>query len=290
MPTPRARRWPTTWCCALAFFGAAGCGGSTTSAADGGLDATTQHDAGADDAPGRAVIEIYVEGDATPKSYADGYSGQTPRDLYLGLQRFELLRSLGDSLPVKVFDVSPSYLEVEMSAKSLVGVGRTPDIPAGTYTHGRVLLTMARSTVDVTAHTGALSLAGTMTILDAISDATIDGTPYAKGQCQLTFVSGGVTNTQASTLPPLPSTAGGTIVDEGPRTWMVFPFPTPLAIDPTDSTTHQATITYEIFESFRWEEKQLTDYTNSVWDVSANIIDSEVVKNFGATGYRIETL
>lgn len=288
MPMRPARWWPWRWCCALAIVVAAGCGGGTTAATDGGADA--QGDAGADDAPGRSVIEIFVEGDATAKTFTDGYSGQTPRDFFLGLQRFELLRAIDDPAPVKVFDLSPGYTEVDMSTKTLVGVGRTPDIPAGTYTHGRVLLTMARFTVDATAHSGAAQLAGTMTVLDAISATTIDGTPFTKGQGQLHFVSGSFTNTQAYTLPPLPGTAGGTIVDDGPRTWMVFPFPLPMAIDPTDSTTHQAAIIYETYESFRWEEKPLTGYATGAWDVNANLVDTEAVKNFGATGYRVETL
>jgi hypothetical protein len=280
--------WWWSWCCALAIGAAAGCGGSTSSAADGGADALAQ-DAGAD-APGRSVIEIYVEGDPTAKTFTDGYSGQTPRDFFMGLQRFELLRSIDDPAPVKVFDLAPGYMEVDMSTKSLVGVGRTPDIPAGTYTHGRVLLTMARFTVDATAHSGAAQFAGTMTVLDAISETTIDGTPFTKGKCELTFTAGSFTNTQSYTLPPLPGTAGGTLVDDGPRTWMVFPFPTPMAIDPTDTTTHQATVIYETFESFRWEEKPASGYLDGAWDVNANLVDSEVVKNFGATGYRVETL
>jgi hypothetical protein len=286
--TMRPAGW-WSWCGALAIVAAAGCGGSSTSAADGGTDALAQDDAGGD-APGRSVIEIYVEGDPTAKTFTDGYSGQTPRDFFMGLQRFELLRSINDSAPVKVFDLAPGYVEVDMSTKSLVGVGRTPDIPAGTYTHGRVLLSMARFKVDATAHSGGTQFAGTMTVLDAISETTIDGTPFTKGRCELTFTAGSFTNTQDYTLPPLLGTAGGTIVDDGPRTWMVFPFPSSMVIDPTDTTTHQATVSYETYESFRWEEKQASGYLDGAWDVNANLVDTEVVKNFGATGYRVETL
>ena len=286
---------PAAWCrgvwgCALAVAVATGCGGSATSAPDGGDDAAAQDGAVAEDAAGRAVIEIYVEGDPTAKTFTDGYSGQTPRDYVMGLQRFDLLRSSNDPTPVTVFDYGPGYTEVDMSTKTLVGVGRTPDIPAGSYSHARVLLAMARFTVNASAHSGSLGLPGAITATSALSDTIIDGTPFTKGQCQFEFVSGSITNTLGGALPPLPATAGGTIVDDGQRTWMVFPFAAPLAVDPGDAATHQATITYETFESFRWEEQALTGYTTGVWDVNADFVSSEVVKNFGATGYRVETL
>jgi hypothetical protein len=287
MPMARARWW-AAWCGALALV-AAGCGGSSSAPADAGGDAVAPDDVATGDAPGRAVIEIYIEGDPSTKTFTDGFSGQTPRDYFMGLQRFELLRAADDPAPVTVVDVSPGFTEVDMSQKTLVGVGRTGQIPAGTYSHGRALLAMARFTVDATAHSGSASLAGTMTILDAISDVTIDGTPFTKGQCQLHFVSQSFSNTQAYALPPLPGTAGGTIVDDGPRTFMLFPFPLPLAIDPADTATHKATVTFETFESFRWEEKQLGGYADGVWDVAMNVADAEAVKNFGATGYGLAT-
>jgi hypothetical protein len=277
----------TSWCCALVLVVAAGCGGGSSTAVDGGGDAPAQDGGG--DAPGRSVIEIYVEGDPAPKTFTDGYGGQTPRDFFMGLQRFDLLRAVDDPDPVTVFDHSPGYVEVDMSTRSLVGVGRTPQVPAGTYTHGRVLLAMARFVVDATAHSGGAQLAGTMSIVDAISATTIDSRPFTKGQCELEFKAGSITNTMSYPLPPLPGTAGGTIVDDGDRTWMRFPFPTPIVIDPTDTATHQATIVYETFESFRWEEEQLAGYVDGAWDVNAIVADSEAVRNFGATGYRVDT-
>jgi hypothetical protein len=289
MPVARARWW-AGWCGAVALAAAVGCGGSSsTPATDGGADALAQDDAPTGDAPGRAIIEIYIEGDPSPKTFTDGYSGQTPRDFFMGLQRFELLRAADDADPVTVLDLTPGYIEVDMSQKTLVGAGHTGEIPAGTYSHGRALLVMARFTVDATAHSGTASLAGTMTILDAISDVTIDGTAWTKGQCQLKFESGSFSNTQSYPLPALQGTAGGTVVDDGPRTFMLFPFPLPMQIDPSDTATHKATVTFETYESFRWEEQQLSGYTDGAWDIAMTVADAEVVKAFGATGYRLAT-
>lgn len=285
MPVARVTWWVAG--CGLLALLAIGCSGGSSSTADGGPDGH-QADAG-EDAPGRAVIEIYFEGDSTPKTYGDGYSGQTPRDYFMGVQRFELLRAADDPDPVTVFDFAPGYTEVDMATKTLVGVGRTGQIPAGTYSHGRLLLTMARLTVNATAHGGTTSLGGTMSVLDAISETTIDGAPFAKGQCRLEFVSGTYSNTQSYPLPPLVDLGGGTIVDDGPRTFLLFPFPLPMPIDPADTATHRATVTLDTYEAFRWEEKQLAGYAGGVWDISANLAEAEVVKNFGVTGYRLAT-
>jgi hypothetical protein len=278
------------WFAAALALVAAGCGGSSSAPADGGADTARPEDAGADDAPGREVIEIYIEGDPiTPKTYTDGYSGQTPRDFTMGLQRLELLRAADDPDPVTVFDLPSGYTEVDMSQKTLLGVGRTGEIPAGSYSHVRALLIMARFTVDATAHSGSASLAGAVTVLDAISDATIDGTPLTKGQCRLHFESPSYSTTLTYTLPPLATATGGTLVDDGPRTWLLFPFPLPIDIDPADTATHQATVTFETYESFRWEEKALSGYTTGVWDVAMATTDAEAVKSFGATGYHLDT-
>ncbi|HEY3355952.1 MAG TPA: hypothetical protein VGQ83_22055 [Polyangia bacterium] len=270
-----------------ALLSVAACGSSSGA---GGVDAAT--DAGADDAPpagdaaGRAVIEIYVAGDLTPKTFTDGASGETPLSYTMGLSRFDLLRSAADPAPVTVFDHGPDWVELNLLDTSLAGSVATASLPAGTYTHARVLLSMARCAVAATAHLGTASIPGTFTITGAFRDTTIDGTPLTHGQARYAFEALGQTQSSGGALPPLPSTPGGTVVTDASGTWLVFQLPQPLPIDPTSPATHRATITYEVYESFRWQDQATAGFADGVFDLTATA--AEPVVSFGATGYRIE--
>jgi hypothetical protein len=265
--------------CGTTFLGGPGAdggpsGGSGRSLTDGGPAE-------------EGTIEIYVQGELTPKVFSDGLSGQTPEDYVMGLSRFDLMRSATDPAPVTAFDHGARSVEVDMLGRTLAGTARTAEIPTGVYAYGRVLLTMTRFTVRATAHGQGLSLPGKLKVTGALSDTTLDGQPWTKGQAQYTFTAGGLfSRTMAGPLPPLPSTAGGGIVPEGGRTWLVFPFPTPLAVDPHSRARHQATIIYEVFDSFRWEDQAGPGYSSGVFDIAETTF--EPVRNFGATGYRIE--
>jgi hypothetical protein len=251
-------------------------------------DGAVQTDGGGDpDGSTGYQLRIYVEGDMTPKTFTDGYSGQTPTDYYMGISRFDIMTSETDPNPVTVFDYGENYMEVDMSQNTEVGSVALADIPFNFYSHGRVLLKMTRFDVETTVHATMppADLPGTVTVVAALSDALIDNVQRSQDWVQYTFnVMGGITTT--GTLPELPSTGGGTVVKENGRLWLVFPLTGGLTIDPLPTQDHSATIIYEIYESFRWQDEQETNYTDDVFDSNADG-STEPVMNFGATGYQI---
>lgn len=236
---------------------------------------------------GAATLSIYIKGDKTAKSFSDGYSGQTPKVYGMGLGRFDIMTSASDPSPVTVFDHGANPVEVDLLGETLGGEAPLAGLPATSYTHGRVLLTSSTFTVQATVHAG-VTLPGEITAVVALSDTTINGQPWKQGQATFSFAAGGPAVTVPATLPALPSTGGGSIVQEGGRTWLVFPFPKPIAISPSANKSHRATIAYQVFESFRWEDQTQAGYKDKVFDVDALGSTWEPVHNYGATGYAIE--
>lgn len=250
-------------------------------------DAIAEYDAGEVDGGSLYELSLYVEGDLTPKTFEDGYSGQTPSSYTMGISRFEIMTSEDDANPVTVFDYGENYNEVDMLTNSLVGSADLTTIPVGVYTHGRVLLKMTRFDIETTVHSTMppASVPGTMTVLAALSNTEIDGTERSQDWVQYTFNDyGGISTT--GTLPELPTTAAGRIERENGETWLVFAFDQSLTIIPIPGQAHSATITYEVFESFRWEDQDAEGFTEDVFD-SRTDGTSEPVMNFGATGYSI---
>lgn len=254
-----------------------------------GQDGTVETDGGDMDGGSNPYeLTLYVEGDLTPKTFTDGYAGQTPSFYTMGISRFDIMTSENDTNPVTVFDYGESYTEVDMLSTSVVGTADLSSIPANVYTHGKVLLKMTRFDVDTTVHTTMppASVPGTLSVVAALSDTEIDGTQRSQDWVQYTFdVAGGITTT--GTLPELPSTAGGRIERENGETWLVFEFNQSLTILPIPGQAHSATITYEVFESFRWDDQDAAGYTIDVFDSNSDGT-SEPVMNFGATGYQID--
>ena len=190
--------------------------------------------------------------------------------------------------PVTVFDYGSQSVEADMSTSQVVGSGLIADMPSGEYSHGRVLLTAARFDVDTTVHAGAdVLIPGEVNVVAALSDTTIDGVARDQGWALYTFSVPGVGEvSQVGTVPPLPSTAGGSVVQQGGKTWMVFPM-SPVEIQQSESENHVATIIYDVYESFRWSDQDGTDYEVDVFD-SEVAGTTEPVMNFGATGYHFE--
>ena len=244
-------------------------------------------DASASPDSGTGNIEIYVVGDPTPKVFTDGFSGQTPSPNTIGLSRFDLMTSASDPSPVVVFDISPQWKAMDMLGRTLAGVGSTDAIPPATYTFGRVLLTMSQFTIDASVHSGAITAPGKVTITSALADCTIEGTAWTKGQARYDVSAGGLQQSSPGTLPPLPTTAGGTVVEEAGKTWLVFPMSPPFVIAAGDKSLHKVAIVYDVYQSFRWEDQALTGYAAGVFDMDAVARSFEPVKNFGATGYHI---
>jgi hypothetical protein len=250
-------------------------------------DGQSSQDGSLPDGSSGYKLDIYVEGDSTPKTFTDGYSGQTPTNYYMGVSRFDLMTSENDTSPVTVFDHGEDYVEVDMSQNTLVGSADLADLPFDFYTHGRVLLKMTRFDVETTVHTTMppAQVPGTVTVVAALSDAIIDNEQRSQDWVEYTFnVMGGITTT--GSLPELPSTGGGTVVKQNGELWLVFALQSGLTISPLPTQDHTATITYEIYESFRWEDQQQANYTEGVFDAQAEGT-TEPVMNFGATGYSI---
>lgn len=283
---------------ALATFSLLACSdathqlGSIDGSADLGADLHTAKDSGSDalaaDQGAGPRLYIVIRGDSTPKTINDGFSGQTPSKYVMGLSRYEVMTSANDPNPVLVFDHGNSPVEIDMlsAQPQIAGSARIADLPAGSYTHGRVRLTKSVFTVATTVH-ATVALPGTVEVKAALSDTTIDGTPWKQGQVSYTF---SVWPTPVpGMLPPLPATPGGTIVQKDGETWMVFPFLQPLPVSPNATQSYEAVITYGVYESFRWQDDSTNAaYQPKVYDVSVLPAPSfETVVSFGATGYDI---
>lgn len=297
-----------TWMTVLASLAVLGCdvsanlGTNDAGEADGGSDAGSDGgigtdagmdagmDAGADagwDA-GQQNISIFVVGDLTPKTFTDGLSGQTPSAQEFGVGRLDLMTGPGDPSPVTVFDhgTAPVLVDMLSTQPTLAGQGASAAIPAGTYPWGRVALNLVRTTVATTAHAAGNAVPADVTIVSALGDTLVGGVAWAKGRTEYHVKVGTTIDTTfPGTAPPLPATSGGMVVQDATHTWLVFPFSTPFVIDPTDSTPQVATITYEVFQSFRWEEQASPGFTGGVFDLDVATMSTEPVRNFGTTGY-----
>lgn len=261
--------------------------------ADGAVDSRAR-DAGSDttslsdtlEASGRLIIR--VGGDTTPKTIADGLAGQTPKAYTMSLSRYEIMTSAQDPSPVLVFDHKDQPVAIDMlKGPQEAGSAALTTIPTGTYTHGRVKLTSTSFTVAATVHAPG-PLPGEVTVTAALSDGKLDGTDVKQGD--VSYVFSVFPTPIPGVLPPLPPTPGGQIVQQGGETWMVFPFTKPLFISSASPTDWTATITYQVADSFRWEDDtSKAGHQPDVFDVTALPTPSfEAVKSFGATGYLIE--
>ncbi|MBW2735432.1 MAG: hypothetical protein JRH20_23860 [Deltaproteobacteria bacterium] len=236
----------------------------------------------AGDASG-ATLAIYIKGDGESRTFDDGSVGQTPKSYTMGLGRFDIMMAADDPSPVTVFDHGASPVDVDMLGETLGGRGRLADLPPGSYTHGRVLLTKATVKIAALVHAAGVAVPGDLDIVVALSDTTLSGQAWTKGQATFSFA--GVTVPGA--IPPLPTTGGGSIIEAPGETWLVFAFPEPIVVSSDATTDHRATIVYGIFESFRWKDLEEVGYQARVFDVDPIAFKWEPVSNFGATGYSI---
>jgi len=243
---------------------------------------TVAHEAQPADDAASPMLSIFIRGESTPTTFTDGYSGQTPKEYRMGLGRFDIMTSAADPSPVTVFDHGASPVEVDMLSKTLGGQAPIADLPAGTYTHGRVLLTMTSFTVAATVHIGA-AVPGDLKVVVALSDTTVGGAAWSKGKATFTFAQ----QTLPAVVPPFPTTGGGAVVEEPGKTWLVFPFPAPITLSPT-TASHTATIVYKVYQAFRWEDESKAGYAPGAFDVDPLAMSWEPLKNFGATGYAVE--
>ncbi|MCB9557126.1 MAG: hypothetical protein H6707_13545 [Deltaproteobacteria bacterium] len=263
------------------------------SAPDGALRPDLASDASAvdaalvDGATGPQVV-IVVTGDPTAKTISDGLAGQTPRNYRMAFGAFRALKDLNDPAPLELLDYRQAPREVDLSQRTVVGSASLASLAAGSYTYGEVLLTKAQFEVDATIHFAGQSIAQSITVVAALSDTTIAGKAWKQGEAQVTVpIIGQPYN---FSLPALPSTAGGTLIQKNGETWMRFAFGKPLLIDPQQPTGAEAEIIYETYESFRWQDTQQSGHQPNLFDITAGLPPLiEPVLNFGATGYRVIT-
>ncbi|MFO0726252.1 MAG: hypothetical protein U1E65_20880 [Myxococcota bacterium] len=239
---------------------------------------------------GRGNIEVWVRGDLTPKTFNDGLSGQTPEAQTFSLGRFDLMRSANDTSPVVAFDHGDHPVAADMLGRTLVGRVASASIAPGTYTWGRVLLTSAEIRIQATGHLPniGIGIPGTITTLGALSDSEIHGSRWHKGQAEFRFDSGGRSFTLPGTLPPFPSTPGGSIVETSTQTWLVFPFSTPFRVEAGNNQPVVTTIVYDVYQSFRWADQNTAGYAAGVFDVDGAAMSTEPIHSVGATNYRTE--
>lgn len=272
----------------LAGSAALGCGrpldSFNQSGHDGGIDADVDPDAQTIDSG--PLISIYAEGDQTVKTFTDGLSGQTPSEYIMWVNKFELLRSANDSNPALVFDHGDTYAVADMLTADASLVGQIPaaDVPPGSYTHARVVLIAASVTIDDAAlHFMGTPTPGAVNIFAALSDCIIDEQSYNQNDAEYTFNA----QTIHGTLPELPTTPLGTIEQDGVLTFLTVILPEPLDLRAPLENDQNVTVVFEVYECFRWQEQQQTNYQDGVFDFTDQF-SYEPVMNFGATGYRIE--
>jgi len=123
-------------------------------------------------------------------------------------------------------------------ATTLAGQAPLSSLAAGTYTHGRVSLVYAAFSVDVAAHTPMGIVSNRADVMGALADMTYEDEAFDQGEATYDFMGFEV----PATLPPLPTTGGGTVIQEDGETWMIFPFVEPLVIGPGEEEDRSATI------------------------------------------------
>ncbi|MBI5524833.1 MAG: hypothetical protein HY897_00715 [Deltaproteobacteria bacterium] len=254
-------------------------------AADAGTDAGFDSGAGVEDA-GPGTISIYLTGDFTPRTFEDGLSGQTPADYVIALSKYFIQTSMDDPSPVFCFDHGEAAAAADLSRDNLMGVCPTESIPTASYTHGRVKVDWARYTVAGTLHYTGQSLPGEFTFFRAYSDVSYEGHAYAAGEGTAQF-SGSTTTEVPATFPPIPPIPGLRMETIAGEFWLTFPYSRPLLVVQGNEDQHWARFFWEVFEAFRWEDRQSAGYLEGVWDVSTAEIDTETVVNPGATGYHV---
>lgn len=233
--------------------------------------------------PEKAMLSIYVEGDVTPKPFDDGLSGQTPQNYLMYFSSVELLRSFDDATPLVLADHGDGSMEVDMLSKTRVVHVPSDSLPLGVYTHGRARLAAVSFDIDATVHHQEMILPGQVEVFGVLSDTIVDGVQRSKGEASYTFMG----YTVQGTLPPLPSTAIGALIEEDGSTYLVFAFSQPVFISSVMEQDMTVTIVFEVHESFRWQDQDLPGFQPQVFDVTTSM-ESEPVVCFGATGYRIE--
>lgn len=229
------------------------------------------------------TIDIYFAGDLEPKDFEDGYSGQTPKEYEIALSKYHVQTSLDDPMPVPCFEHDEPRV-ANMLDDNLMGTCQIAEIPTDTYTHGRTRVDWVRMTVEGTLHFNGNAFPGDFTFFRAYSDTTFEGDPYDAGEGWIEY-SGPMDRRFdfdfGETVPAQPGSKAETINGEF---WFTFPFGRPLPIVESAQDSYWSRLHWEVYESFRWEERMMGSYTDGAWDVAVNPAQNEEVFSFGVTG------
>jgi hypothetical protein len=193
---------------------------------------------------------------------------------------------MDDPSPVLCFDHGDDAKEADLAKDNLMGVCRTQSVPTAAYTHGRVKVAWARYTVAGMLHDAGYSLPGRFTFFRAYSDVVYNGHSYAAGEGTTRFA-GTVETEVPATFPPIPPIPGLRMEVIGGEFWLTFPFSHPLLVVQDNTGRHWARFHWEIFQGFRWSDRDGPGYAAGTWDVSTVQADTETVVNPGATGYYV---
>lgn len=232
------------------------------------------------------AISIYLAGDHTERRFTDGLSSQTARRFTIALSKYYLMTAADDPAPVLCFDHRGTPVVADMAGDTLVGACDTASVPAATYTHGRVKVDWTRYTVSAVVHGDAAPVAGDITYLRAYSRTRHEGTEYEAGTGTVTLP-GALSEPLPITFGPLPEIPGVELELVDSELWMTFPYSTPLPIDPEDPGAHWARFHWEVYQGFRWREREAPGYSAEAWDVALLPEDSEEVVFAGVTGYSV---
>jgi hypothetical protein len=236
-------------------------------------------------------INIFIAGELTPIQFHDNLSGQTPKNYFVGIQKYEILRTRSDPSPVTVFDFGDKFQRVSMLERQFVGFGHVANMPNGTYDYGRTTIVFMEFDVNSTAHAYNMSIPGDLHVYYAIGNHTdSNGKEHKIGDVSGYFNAVGQKIPYNAHHPvnfSLSDPDTGVDTSTG-KTLFLFKLERPIIkeamTDHLDTTLH-----FNIFEAFRWQDIDKTNYKPNIFDISSVITENEPVLRYGANHYRVTT-
>jgi hypothetical protein len=244
-------------------------------------------DPGTGPAQGGGNVVIHVRATAKPVPHNDSWSGQTPRDEYIGIRGLVLGTSKDDPNPLVVFD-NGSFVEARLNDGDDTVVAKVPasKLRAGTYTWARTLVTHARYKVDATAHYMGFSTPGEYDSLVVFTDKTnVKNKVRNSGDIESTFRGGGQTYGPYEGNTPIPAWQSGGITLEIKNGQGSYVYPALVTVDPTIKSDVNVVFEVNMHECFRWEDTNNFGYQKGVWDTE--LTTYEPLKQFGANSFRL---
>lgn len=265
------------------FEGGGGAGAEGGSDAGGG-------DQGGGGASSTGHVRIRMASSTAPFDHQDGLSGQTPANHKSGVRSLTLYRSEDDPSPLVVFDLGSDSVAVDYAdgSDTLVHTANIADLADGQFTLARVVHAWVTYDVAATMHTNGLSLPGTFSNFQALSDDTVyEGETYQAGDYDYVFETNGMTFPQSGSGAPVPEydAGGGFSVRFESGEWAYW-FPVSLPIDTSLEGDFDVILSVNMNESFRWQDEAGTGYQDGVFDTTPT--GFEPVLRFGANSFDVD--